>query len=211
MIVASRTEARQPSLRERRPIEVLTWPDVNQAQSWTLQPGEVHSATVAVADDPRSLQSAEYETTVLVEGGRLYALAVSVLGDRSEAEDAVQDAMERAWKHWRQLHDPAKRRAWLTTICLRRCFTLRRRLQVIRSDRSLDADDAPRLSVHGGVSDTDLAQALARLSPKQRAVIGLHYMYGYTLDECAPIMGCGRGTVRTHLARALDTLKERLG
>jgi RNA polymerase sigma-70 factor (ECF subfamily) len=155
---------------------VLTWPDVNQAQSWTLQPGEVFSATVAAADDPRSLQSAEYETTVLVEGGRLYALAFSVLGDRSEAEDAVQDAMERAWKHWRQLHDPAKRRAWLTTICLRRCFTLRRRLQVIRSDRSLDADDAPRLSVHGGVSDTDLAQALARLSPKQRAVIGLHYM-----------------------------------
>jgi RNA polymerase sigma factor (sigma-70 family) len=176
-----------------------------------LQVGEVQSATVAVADDPRSLKAEEYESTVLAEGGRLYALAVSVLGDRSEAEDAVQDAMERAWKHWRQLHDPAKRRAWLTTICLRRCFTLRRRLQAVRSDRSLDADDAPRLAIYRGVSDTDLARAIGRLSPKQRAVIGLHYMYGYTLDECAPIMGCGRGTVRTHLARALGTLKERLG
>jgi RNA polymerase sigma-70 factor (ECF subfamily) len=165
---------------------------------------------VAVADDPRSLQTEEYETTVLEEGGRLYALAFSVLGDRSEAEDAVQDAMERAWRHWSQLHEPAKRRAWLTTICLRRCFTLRRRLQVGRRDRSLDADDAPRLSVYGGGGDTDLARALTRLSPKQRAVIGLHYMYGFTLDECAPIMGCGRGTVRTHLSRALDALKERL-
>ena len=186
-------------------------PDVNQARSWTLQVGEVRSATVAVADNPHSLQVEEYENAVLEEGGRLYALAVSVLGNRSEAEDAVQDAMERAWKHWRQLNDPAKRRAWLTTICLRRCFSLRRRLQVVRNDRSLDADDAPLLSVYGGVIDTDLARAIARLSPKQRAVIGLHYMYGYTLDECAPIMGCGRGTVRTHLTRALDALKERLG
>jgi RNA polymerase sigma factor (sigma-70 family) len=80
----------------------------------------------------------------------------------------------------------------------------------LRSDRSLDADDAPPLSVYGRIGDTDLVRALAGLSAKQRAVIGLHYMYGYTLDECAPIMGCGRGTVRTHLSRALDTLKERL-
>ena len=50
----------------------------------------------------------------------------------------------------------------------------------------------------------------ALLSRRQRAVVVLHYSYGYTLDECSRFMGCRPGTARQHLARALTHLRETL-
>jgi RNA polymerase sigma-70 factor (ECF subfamily) len=59
--------------------------------------------------------------------------------------------------------------------------------------------------------DPALDQACRQLTVQQRAVITLHYHYGYSLDECASLMGCRPGTVRSHLARALATLRRKLG
>jgi RNA polymerase sigma factor (sigma-70 family) len=55
-----------------------------------------------------------------------------------------------------------------------------------------------------------LHAAFAVLSRQQRAVIVLHYLYGYTLDECSEYMGCRPGSARQHLARALSRLRENL-
>lgn len=159
---------------------------------------------------PATAGEADYETVVRLEGRRLYAMALSILGDATEAEDALQETMERAWRSWSRLRDPSKRSAWLATICVRRCFVLRRRLRVVRRGDSIDAPGGPDIGVVSRQVDVDLVRALEALSNKQRAVIALHYMYGYTLDECAPVMGCGRGTVRTHLFRALTTLRGQL-
>jgi RNA polymerase sigma-70 factor (ECF subfamily) len=52
--------------------------------------------------------------------------------------------------------------------------------------------------------------AFAALSRQQRAVVVLHYLYGYTLDECSQYMGCRPGSARQHLARALSRLRETL-
>jgi len=159
---------------------------------------------------PAMAREADYETAVRLEGRRLYAMALSILGDAAEAEDALQETMECAWRSWSKLRDPSKRSAWLATICVRRCFVLRRRLRVVRRLESIDAPGGPDLAVPSRHVDVDLVRALDALSNKQRAVIALHYMYGFTLDECAPVMGCGRGTVRTHLFRALTTLRGQL-
>jgi RNA polymerase sigma factor (sigma-70 family) len=161
-----------------------------------------------VTDDP----AAEYQAVLSREGRKLYALALSVLGDRAEAEDALQETMERAWRSWDQLRQPERRGSWLATICVRRSLALRHRLRLRRRDAAVDAPDTPELAavvVPGG--DIDLTRALRTLSRQQRAVVALHYIYGYTLDDCAPVMGCSPGSVRTHLSRALATLRERLG
>jgi RNA polymerase sigma factor (sigma-70 family) len=60
----------------------------------------------------------------------------------------------------------------------------------------------------GGFADID--RAYARLSVRQRAVVSLHYHYGYTLVECADLMGCSPGSVSQHLARALRSLRQEL-
>lgn len=54
-------------------------------------------------------------------------------------------------------------------------------------------------------------RAYRRLSLKQRAAITLNYRYGYSVDECALFLGCRPGTVRTHIARGLETLRKELG
>jgi RNA polymerase sigma factor (sigma-70 family) len=58
--------------------------------------------------------------------------------------------------------------------------------------------------------DPTLATAVSQLSSRQRAVVALHYGQGYSLDEIAQILRCGRGTVRTHLSRALGSLRRNL-
>ncbi|MDQ6846828.1 MAG: hypothetical protein M3019_04495 [Candidatus Dormibacteraeota bacterium] len=50
--------------------------------------------------------------------------------------------------------------------------------------------------------------AFRRLSTPQRAVFALHVQYGYTLDECARVMGCRPGTARSHLGRAVAKLRK---
>jgi RNA polymerase sigma factor (sigma-70 family) len=148
-----------------------------------------------------------FEAAVRSESRKLYGLAYSVLRDAGEAEDAVQETMELAWRAWKSVRDPEHRSAWLRQICLRRCLRLRRRLK--NWWPLPDAEPAPATA---GVEthDLDLERAFARLSLRQRAVLALHYHYGYPLDECAGLMRCRPGTVRSHLARALARLRKEL-
>lgn len=146
-----------------------------------------------------------FEQAVRTQSRALYSLARSILGDQQEAEDAVQDTMELAWRSWRSLRDPQRRAAWLKQICVRRCLRVKRRLfgRVPLSENDRDPRPSP-------TADPDLDRAFYRLSRHQRAVIRLHYHDGYSLDECAGLMGCRPGTVRSHLARALASLRQEL-
>ena len=56
----------------------------------------------------------------------------------------------------------------------------------------------------------DLDRSYRKLSPKQRAALFLHYHHGYSIDECADLMTCGAGSVRTHLARALASMRKEM-
>ena len=147
-----------------------------------------------------------FEAAVHAESGRLFAVAYSILRDAQEAEDAVQETMELAWRSWEALRDPSKRSAWLRQICVRRAIRSRRRLLprlwlADTRDVNLQLPEDP---------DLDLDRIFRRLSRQQRAVVTLHYEYGYTLDECAALIGCQPGTARSHLARALASLRKEL-
>jgi RNA polymerase sigma factor (sigma-70 family) len=137
---------------------------------------------------------------------RLLALAYSVLRDRDLACDAVQDTMERAVRAWTSVRSPAKRGAWLATICFRRSLRLHR-TEIMRSRlRVLHGE----VSVELVTSDVDLESAIAKLPTRQRAILALHYVHGFSLDESAEVLGVRPGTVRSHLSRALRKLREEL-
>jgi RNA polymerase sigma-70 factor, ECF subfamily len=146
-----------------------------------------------------------FEQTVRAESRDLYSLAFSILGDRQEAEDAVQDTMELAWRSWKSLRDPELRSVWLKRICLRRCLRTRRGL--LGAFLLSEAHPDPRRAAG---PDPDMDRVFRRLSPHQRAVVALHYHYGYPLDECAVLMHCRPGTARSHLARALAAFRKEL-
>jgi RNA polymerase sigma factor (sigma-70 family) len=155
-----------------------------------------------------SQEQTPFDAAVLeAERPRLLALAYSIVVDRADAADVVQDTMEQAIRSGAMIRDAERGGAWLSTICVRRALRRARAQRV--SHRFLWGRSAePRYFMQ--TSDLDLEKALARLSDKQRAVIALHYVYGYTLDESAEVLGCRPGTVRSHLSRGLRSLREAL-
>src|SRR2546429_5233514 len=152
------------------------------------------------------MNAAGFDAAVHAESGRLFAVAYSILRDVQEAEDAVQETMELAWRSWDTLREPSRRGAWLRQICVRPALPSRRGLL----PRLLLAETG---NVHGQPTsdpDLDLDRAYRRLTRQQRAVVTLHYQYRYPLDECASLIGCEPGTARSHLGRALASLRKEL-
>jgi RNA polymerase sigma factor (sigma-70 family) len=151
----------------------------------------------------------DFERTVVPEARRLFAIALAILGDYGEAEDAVQETLFSAWRSWSTLREASKRSVWLTRICVNQCIHRRRGLlrRILWSANEESAAVAPEPPVFDGrVLDFD--KAFRSLSPPQRAAFLLHFHYGYTVDECAGLLGCRPGTARSHLGRAVAKLRK---
>lgn len=152
---------------------------------------------------------------------RGYSIAYRLLRDRAEAEDAVQEALARACESWSRMRDPDALDAWfhrvLTNLCLR---TLRRRRLIgwwrRRDGGSEEVDGAAELTAGAAMpslAELDAARLLAavdRLPPMQKSVVVLRYGEEMSVGDIAAALGVGSETVKTHLARALDRLRERL-
>jgi RNA polymerase sigma-70 factor (ECF subfamily) len=155
---------------------------------------------------PQADFTAAFDQLVYEQSSRLFAIALGILRNRQEAEDAVQETMFKAWKSWHSVRAEEKRNAWLARVCVNHCISRYR--QGLRAWLSID--DGPEPSVEMDHVDPDMDQAYRRLSSQQRVVITLHYQQGYSLDECAEIMKIRPGTVRSHLARALEQMRVEL-
>ena len=71
----------------------------------------------------------DFERLVDAEAGRLYRLALAIVDDPTEAEDAVHETMVIAWRRWSSLQDMSNTSAWLTRVCVRECIRQRRLLR----------------------------------------------------------------------------------
>lgn len=183
---------------------------VSKTAAGCVGKGVIASASMVTARETANERA--FRAMLLSDGRRLYWLALSILRDAGEAEDAVQETMLKAWKSWDSLADMDRPAQWLTRVCVNHCIS-RRRLLRSRGWPPLDLAEnitAPSRSGPSG-EDIDMDRAYRRLSLKQRAAITLNYRYGYSVDECALFLGCRPGTVRTHIARGLETLRKELG
>jgi RNA polymerase sigma factor (sigma-70 family) len=158
-----------------------------------------------------ALPDRPFESIVRTDARRLYWLALSILDDGGEAEDAVQETFLKAWRSWDSVSQIDRPEAWLTRVCVNHCINRRR---LLRSRRWTPFDLAGGTAASPGwgtdAESIDMDRAYRRLSGKQRAAITLNYDYGYSVEECAVFMGCRPGTVRTHLKRGLANLRKEL-
>lgn len=132
------------------------------------------------------------------EGERLWRAVLFWCGDREVASDAVAEAFAQVLHRAAAVRDP---RAWVWRTAFRVAagdLHRRRRMTVERHETVYELPDAPVL----------LATALARLSPKERASVVLHYYARYPLKEVAAIIGSTHGAVAVHLHRARKRLRE---
>jgi len=146
-----------------------------------------------------------------IEG--LYATAMLILRDRDAAEDAVQDALVRAWRGLRALRDPEAWDAWSRQLVVRSCYQHRRsnsRFKVVELD--LSATYAPVANDSAmSLSDRDqLERGFARLPVDQRSILVLRFYLGLQLAEIAEVLGIPVGTAKSRLHRATETMRAAL-
>ena len=132
---------------------------------------------------------------------RLYAIATRILRDGYAAEDAVQDALVRAWRDLRVLRDPDRFDPWLHRILVNACRTqLRRTRRRVPEVGLLDSDrSAEDVAIDRMVDRDEIERAFLQLSVEQRAVLVLTHYVGLPAPEIAEILGIPSGTVHSRL------------
>jgi RNA polymerase sigma-70 factor (ECF subfamily) len=152
-----------------------------------------------------------FEVLAASSADRLYAVARLILRATDLAEDAVQEALVRAWQQLPTLRDPDRFDAWLHRLLVNACADqgrqLRRWTQQVRPlllDTAIDDDT-------GAVADREqLERGFSRLKLEQRTVVVLHYYSGFSAAEIARILGIPEGTARSRLHYATEAMRAAL-
>ena len=180
------------------------------------QPAMTTPEAMAIADeaaaDRRDAEAASLDAFVRTHYPRLVRLAGLVTRDVDQAQDAVQAALERAWRQRGAVRDPASLRAWLDRIVVREAIrqTRGRGLALLVRRPPTDWLELPG-SLPEPAERAMVREALGRLSPDHRAVIALHLHAGYSVDETARVLGVPFDTVRSRLRAARELLRRHLG
>lgn len=146
---------------------------------------------------------------VRLSGARLDATARLILRDTDLAQDAVQDALIRAWRGLPGLRDPAAFDHWLHSLVAHACIDLvrKRRRRVVEVELA-PIHDPPTFDDAARIADRDqLDRALARLEPEARAVVVLHYYLDLPLERVARLLGIPIGTAKSRLHRSLGAMR----
>ena len=135
---------------------------------------------------------------------RLYAVAYRLLGNRADAEDAVQRALLKAFEARDSYVSRWAVSTWLYRVLTNVC------IDELRRRRRTPPDEPPRGRSGAAVEWLDLARALDTVPREARVLLALHYVNGLGYRELATIRGISVNTVKSQLARGKAILKKAL-
>jgi RNA polymerase sigma-70 factor (ECF subfamily) len=168
---------------------------------------------------PTSSANATANSTALLEeyipGMRRFALAL-LRGDRDQADDLVQDTLERALSSWHLRRVKGNLRGWLYTILFNRFLSDRnRRRRRSACDALTEIVEDELFGVEGGQHSAleyrDLLRAFATLPAEQRSVLLLIAVEDLSYEEAARVLGVPIGTVMSRLSRGRERLRRLTG
>ena len=166
----------------------------------------VGAVALAVAGD-----EAAFARIVRAHHDDMTRVCFVICGDLDLADEAVQAGWAIAWRKLGSLRDPSRLRPWLVSVAAneaRQLLRSRRRRTVVElavGEASPTGFDPSR-----HVEDLDLANALARLNPDDRALLALRYVAGFDSTELAQVTGRSASGTRARLARLLERLRGEL-
>jgi RNA polymerase sigma-70 factor (ECF subfamily) len=144
---------------------------------------------------------------------RLRRYARALTGERSAADDLVQDTLERALSRFHLWRQGSDLRAWLFTI-MHNIYVNQARARMRRQHEALETEpaaEAVRASEPDWLELRDIDGALARLPDEQRAVVLLVGLEQFTYEEAARVLDVPIGTIMSRLSRARERLRALLG
>jgi len=150
-------------------------------------------------------KDAEFEMFYRSAASTLYQSVSIALGDNNLGQEAVDEAMARAYQRWNDIGRYEKPAGWVYRVAVNWGRTrMRRRRRERPVEQPIDHGFDP-------VFDPDLDEALNKLSVEARSVVVLRYLHGWSTTEVANALGVPNGTVKSRLSRALEQLKPHLG
>ena len=144
----------------------------------------------------------DFAARIVAMQGTLYRVTCTILRDHADREDAVQSAIEKAWRKRGMLRDESRLRAWVVRILVNECYTLLRRQKRETPVEAIPDAPAP------DTADPDLYRFFTGLPETLRLTMVLHYVEGYEVKEIAHMLRIPAGTVKTRLMRGREKMKE---
>ena len=158
---------------------------------------------------------ASFEALVNAHVDRLFSIALRILGDRGDAEEAAQDALVRAYRalggyDYGRIRE-LRLRPWLTTIVVNVCRNRTRVRRVKTTELGFEPGTEPAVDPVARRDARDAwARLLATLPPAQRIAIVLRHVDGLSYAEMAEALDKPEGTLKAQVHRGLATLRDAL-
>jgi len=144
----------------------------------------------------------------------VYRVAYAILGNHEQAEDIVQEAFVRAYRAIHSFNPKYAFRDWIRRITVNCTLNVLRQQRTVssRSQKAPGVGSSPDPAQHAAASDLQeqVRKALEALPPRQRTAMTLFALEDMDLASTAAAMGCAVGTVKTHLHRARQKLRQAL-
>lgn len=135
----------------------------------------------------------------------LHRVSYAKLPQKCDRDDAIQEAVIKAWNNRKRLKDGRLFQTWLIRILFNECNNIYRKRK-----REVLCGEMPQRSAPPN-ADADLHDALFRLDDTLRLPIVLHYMEGFSVNEIADMLRLPQSTVKWRLSKAKKELKAMLG
>ena len=161
-------------------------------------------------------KSSKEEFAAWLETRQVMLIATSrgICIDTQIAEDVLQEALADVFKRWEKIKDHENLEAYTTRVIISKHADMRRKWNRKSRESEVELTEALALEYLGQDYESVLEsmmiqQALKSLTPMQRAVMLLHYEYGYTLKELSRVLKIPSGTAASHLARGKAAVAEK--
>lgn len=149
------------------------------------------------------MDEGQFEQRVRACTQKLFRVCYTILPDASDRDDAIQEALIKAWQRRHTLRKESAFEGWLMRIVINECKNIlrqRRRTVLVELDENLAISDPD-------LPDLTLRAALLRLKLELRLPLVLHYVEGYTIQETAQLLHLPTGTLKHRLNRGKSQLK----
>jgi RNA polymerase sigma-70 factor (ECF subfamily) len=173
-----------------------------------MRGNQTQPAIVAPVTEDAALAET-FEDFFEAEHERLLGALYLVTGNRHEAEELMQDAFLKVWERWDRVQTLKSPTGYLFRTALN-AFRMRYRhalvaaRRVVRAGQRIDPFDEVELR-------EDVRNALARLTPRQRAAVVLTDLLGFSGSDAATTLGVKASTIRALSTQARDTLRSTMG
>lgn len=185
----------------------------DEPAQWADEQGEAMVEAQLTEGFLTEAQDATFAAAIGPELPGAYRLAGYILSDAIEAQDAVQEALERAWTGWPKLRSRDAAKAWFGRILINVCrnrLASRRRTSVRDLNEEFDLTDTNDPFRASLLRDA-VGRAMSELTADQRIVIVLRFWGRLSMPEIGERLGIPEGTAKSRQHYALETLRRALG